>query len=100
MINRKRSINIGFRVNENESKVIYSKIEKSRLSMREFILSCITNKEILIKDGGREVIIELKRIGNNLNQLAHNVNAGLIHDCSNQLEAIYEEIRRLRKEWQ
>ena len=37
---------------------------------REYILSCVLEKQIVNMDGIKELIPELKRIGNNLNQIA------------------------------
>ncbi|MDL2236780.1 MobC family plasmid mobilization relaxosome protein [Christensenellaceae bacterium OttesenSCG-928-K19] len=100
MVNRKRKIHIGFRVTEKEYVMICRKVEKSRLPLREFMLRCVQGKEILVKEGGHEVVIELKRIGNNLNQLAHAANAGMVSHCGRQLDKIYDEVREVRRTWQ
>ncbi len=87
-------------VTDRELSVIQRKVDLSGLSQREFILRCILGKDIHVKHGGREVVIELKRIGNNLNQLTYNVNAGLIEDCKPELQSIYSEMQEVRKTWQ
>ncbi len=63
-------------------------------------MRCVTGKEIHVKQGGHEVVVELKRIGNNLNQLTYNANAGLIADCRPELQNIYSELREVRQQWQ
>ena len=100
MLNRKRSKNISFRVTDQELHLIREKINASGMSVRDYFFSCINNTEITIKPYGNVMVCELKRIGNNINQIAYNSNAGNIKNCSNQLNLIYSELRRLMKEWQ
>ena len=40
--------------------------------MTEFIISSITDKPVVVIDGGNEMLAELKRQGNNLNQTVRN----------------------------
>ena len=87
-------------MSDRELALIQSKVVKSGLTLRDFFMRCIQNKEIVIKEGGREVVSELKRLGNNLNQLAYLANAGRIRDCTSGLNGIYEELREVRRQWQ
>lgn len=98
--NRIRKHNIGIRVSDRELTLIQSKLTKSGLTLREFFMQCVQNKEIVVKEGGREVVSELKRLGNNLNQLTYLANAGRISDCTSGLNGIYEELREVRRQWQ
>lgn len=50
--------------------------EKAKLTQSDFIRKAIFNKEIIVIDGLHEVTKELKRIGNNLNQLTTRANMG------------------------
>ncbi len=97
---RLREKNIGIRVSEQEYAMIQRKLVVTGLSLRQFMLKCFEEKAIQIKQGGDAVVIELKRIGNNLNQLTYAVNSGQIADCSVGLRQIYEEIREVRGQWQ
>lgn len=99
MVKRIRSKNISIRVSEEEHQMFQRKLEKSGLSLREFFMRCVAEKEINVKEGGLDVVRELKRIGNNLNQLTHAANTGIVYDCSTQLESIYNEIQVVRKTW-
>lgn len=85
-----------FRVNENEREQILKKIDKSKLNQNEYLLKCALEKDIHVIDGLHEMTIELKRIGNNLNQLTRSVNEGQAN-CSKELESIKEE---LSEAWQ
>lgn len=100
MHDRKRNKNISFRVTEREFSIIAEKIHKSRMSVRDYFFNCINNTEITVKPHGSDIVRELKRIGNNINQIAYNSNVGNIVNCSCQLEAVYSELRRLMEEWQ
>ncbi|BDF57368.1 hypothetical protein CE91St36_01850 [Christensenellaceae bacterium] len=70
------------------------------MTLREYLLRCITGKEIVVHEGGNMVVAELKRIGNNLNQLTYLTNAGRIYDCERELQNLYTEVREVRRAWQ
>ena len=97
---RSRKHNIGLRVNDREWKLIQRKVRLSGLTLREFFLRCVCGKDIIVKPGGREVVVELKRLGNNLNQITYLAKAGRIYDCAQELQHIYAEVREVRRAWQ
>ena len=68
--------------------------------MHAFLIECLQNKQIVIRPGADLLVVQLKRIGNNLNQIARRVNAGQIIDCRVQLQEIRDELAQLRNEWQ
>jgi hypothetical protein len=76
--------------------LIKKKVEKSKLSQQEYLLKCALNKEINVIDGLHEMTLELKRIGNNLNQLTRSVHEGKAN-CSNEVQDIQKE---LSETWQ
>ncbi|MGI6153580.1 MAG: plasmid mobilization protein [Christensenellaceae bacterium] len=98
--NRKRKHYVRFMVTDRELALIKRKVRLSGLNQREFLMRCVTGKEIIVKEGGLEILHELKKQGNNLNQIAYMVNAGQIGDCSTELAEIYAALREVRKEWQ
>ncbi len=100
MAKRSRNHSVGFMVDDQEAAMLKSKQEQSGLTLREFMMKCIRRQRIVVKPGGREVVIELKRIGNNLNQITHAVNAGKIYDCTRLLEAVYRKIYEVKKQWE
>ena len=55
---------------------IRDRISESGKNQQEYILSCVLEKQIVNTDGIKELIPELKRIGNNLNQIAKRCNEG------------------------
>ncbi len=67
---------INFRVTEKEKIQIEKLAKKSKLSQTDFIKNSVFSKEIIVLDGLLEVQKELKKIGNNLNQLTTRANMG------------------------
>ncbi|WP_423220366.1 plasmid mobilization protein [Clostridium beijerinckii] len=79
-------------------------MEKSKLSQQDYLLKCALNKEIIIIDDIKELVTELKRIGNNLNQLTRAIhigelpNIGEVEKMNKDLEIVWNEVvRALRK---
>lgn len=65
--------------------------------MREFIIRSITDKPITVIESGNEILVELKRQGNNLNQVARNSYNSLateeeIRNCIAELKQLYRKI--------
>lgn len=69
---RKRPFAYTFRATAEEKELIDAKLQASGLTMTEFIIRSITDKPVVVMDGGNEMLAELKRQGNNLNQAVRN----------------------------
>ncbi|WP_409070070.1 MobC family plasmid mobilization relaxosome protein (plasmid) [Clostridium sp. FAM 1755] len=95
-MNRSRPKQIVIRVSENELKKIKNKVSKSKLTQNEYLIRAALDKKILVVDGLKDLNIELKRIGNNLNQLTKSVHEGKAN-CSRELLEINEEMKEV---WQ
>ena len=91
--NKNRHFN--FRVNEKEYNKIKSKIEKSKLNTSEYLLRTAMDKDIIVISGLEEIILQLRRIGNNINQLTKLSNQGSITNVD--LENVKEELKNI---WQ
>ncbi|EJO5349542.1 MobC family plasmid mobilization relaxosome protein [Clostridium botulinum] len=91
-MNRSRPKQIVIRVSENELKKIKNKVSKSKLTQNEYLIRAALDKKILVVDGLKDLNIELKRIGNNLNQLTKLVHEGKA-DCSKELLEINKEMK-------
>jgi len=84
-------------VSEQEKNLIDDKLAKSGLTMREFILRSITDKPIIVIKRGGEILAELKRQGNNLNQTVRNNYYGMdtkreIKNCIAYLKELYRKL--------
>lgn len=84
-----------FRVNEKEYNVIKTKIEKSKLNTSKYLLRTAMDRDIIVIDGLEEIIIQLRKIGNNINQLAKLSNQGRLINVN--LEDVKEEMKNI---WQ
>ena len=95
-MNRTRPKQIVIRASEKEFEKIKNKVARSNLTQNEFLLKAALNKEIVVVNGIRELTIELKRIGNNLNQLTKAVHEGKAN-CSRELSEVHKEMKEV---WQ
>ena len=50
--------------------------KKSKLTQSEYLLRSALDKNILVVEGLKEILIELSREGNNLNQISRALNQG------------------------
>lgn len=74
--NRKRPVQVKVRMTEEEAAAFQQKLLASGMTSQEYLLKCVLNKEINVIDKEllKNLMIELKREGNNLNQIAKNLN--------------------------
>lgn len=97
MVEKKQNKNrhFNFRVNEKEYNKIKSKIEKSKLNTSEYLLRTAMDKDIIVIDGLEEIIVQLRKIGNNINQLTKLCNQGRLTNIN--LEDVKKEMKSI---WQ
>lgn len=91
---------ITIRVTEKEKKKLIEKSINAELSLSEYLIEQGLDKDIIRIEGLDEFITELRRIGNNINQLTHLANSGAIYtvDLSNtkiELGKIWKAINEL-----
>ena len=67
-VKRNRPITYSFRVSERERRIIDEKVKASGLSRTDFLIRALTDKPVVVFESSGEVLQELKRQGNNLNQ--------------------------------
>lgn len=93
---REREKQIKFFVTVAELEKIKQKVEKSKLNQSDYIRKVALQKDIIVIEGLNELTIELKRIGNNLNQLTRLSHEGKVN-CSRELQDINGEMKEV---WQ
>jgi hypothetical protein len=86
-----------FRISESDYQLLQTKSAKADLTMTDFIIRSITDKEIVIIGDLKPFISELKGIGRNLNRLTMLSNMGQLSvvdltETKEQLNKIYEVI--------
>lgn len=82
--NKEKTIKkITIRVTKDEAKEISRKAMECYLTQNEYIKSSALNKEIIVNEkinerlnGLKELTLEIKRIGTNINQISKHLNAG------------------------
>ena len=77
--NLKRSINLGFRVTEEEKALIYQRMEEVGIrNLRAYLLKMALNGMLVTLDlkDVRECNRLLRNVSNNINQVAKRVNSG------------------------
>lgn len=75
-MNKDKRINI--RLTEKEKKLIESKAKKCNMTVTKYIINSCLKDKIIIVDGLDKIDTELRRIGNNINQLTRLSNERII----------------------
>ena len=100
--NRKRNQTLTIRVTAAEKDAIVRNAAKARMSLTDYIVASSLLTEIHVAEDTRPLLTELKRIGNNLNQISMKINAGAFtsynfHEVIDLQKAIYEELYRINR---
>ena len=66
---RTRNLSIPFRVTAKELEEIDRKAAKAKLNRTEYLIACALGKQITLVEDLKPLLAEMRRIGNNLNQL-------------------------------
>lgn len=80
--NRRRDKTLTIRLTDSEKKKIIAKSRKAKMSATDFIIVCADNAVIKTPEDLRPVVSQLKRIGNNINQIAVKVNSGAVYSVN------------------
>jgi len=77
MANRTRNKAVTLRMTEEEFAFFQERMEKSNeKNQTDFFLSVLRKKKIVVVEDLTKVLVELKRQGNNLNQISRQLNEG------------------------
>lgn len=96
MAQRKRSKQVKIYLSDDEYNAYMEQVNLSRLSQTDFFVRCVCKKKIYVIDGLRETLIELKKIGVNLNQISKNLNGGFFQNADKELAEIKMDFRKLK----
>ena len=103
---KRKDIKFSTRMAAEDREVIKELAKQSGMSMSDYVTDCCLGKQIIIIDGLKEVLRELKGIGNNLNQLVMLVHMGKVkvlglEDVRQLLADILIAVRQIaeRKRW-
>jgi len=92
MAEENREYKITFRVTKEELEKIEGKITKSKLARSDYIRQSVLDKKIVVVEGLVEYSNELRRIGNNINQLTKAFHEGKDIQANEKLEEIQKEL--------
>lgn len=68
---------LNIRISEDDFNYIKQRSKKANLTITGYVTKSALNKKILVADGYKEFVSELRKIGVNINQIAKNSNAGI-----------------------
>lgn len=97
-----KTVIIPFRVTPAEKEKIEEMSYGYYKLMSDFIRECIFKKDIIIIDGADKIADELRRIGNNINQLTRAANAGIIsvvdlRETRKELAELWQSLNSLQR---
>ena len=75
--NRKRSLTLSIRVTPGEKDAILKKAGQSQMTLTDYLVTSALTSQIFVAEDLKPALGELKRIGNNLNQITAKINAGV-----------------------
>lgn len=96
---KKRQIIKNFRIDPSENRMLKEKAKESNSSEADFLRNCILNKntDYVLRKEVLDILYELRKIGVNINQIAHIANStNQIMD--NKYETNYKELMTIIEE--
>ena len=86
---------INIRLTKQEKELIERKANKCKMTITRFILTSCMKDKIVIIDGLDKIDAELRRVGNNINQLTRLANERIIQEVN--LKEVRQEVNQI---WQ
>lgn len=91
--NVKKDIKFSTRMASADREAIKEFAKRSGMSMSDYVTACCLGKQVVVIDGLKEVLKELKSIGRNLNQLVTLAHMGRVTVIN--LESVYQAFSEL-----
>ena len=92
-VNRRRNITLTVRLTEEEKAHIVNMAKKANLSRTDYIVELSKLVPIVVPENVKPLLIELRRIGNNINQIATRANMDIYQ--RENFEGIRKELETL-----
>lgn len=99
-----RKVLINFRISLEEKKKLQAKAKQAHMSISSYIIHLSENKKITVAENIPELLLEITRIGTNINQIAHignsqkYVNKQQLDEVLNLLEDIESIMQKILSE--
>lgn len=101
-VNRRRNITLTVRLTEEEKAHIVNMAKKANLSLTDYIVELSKLVPIVVPENVKPLLIELRRIGNNINQIATRANMDIyqrenFEGIRNELKKINDNLYAIRR---
>lgn len=93
-MNKKRQNTAAFRLSDSERQVLKDRIKNSGMSSQEFLLRSSLERPIMNVEVFQALLVELRKQGTNLNQIAKACNSGRQIDAAESAKAAARKIER------
>ena len=103
-MNRTRPKQIVIRMSDEEYAFVKKNVELSGMKQQEYLIKAVTDQPIINTDGLKMVVPEMKRVGNNLNQLTKKANENIfvaaaeIEDLKKEFDEVWQCLKRCIQE--
>ena len=105
--NRRRDHTLTIRLTEAEKERIERNAKRAKRSLTDYLVLLSLETPINVAEDVKPLLIELKRIGNNLNQIAAKIHTGVFQaydfqDVVDEQKKIYEQLLAIARKgsWQ
>ena len=95
-MNKNRPNKITFRLSDSELQELRARIQKSGFNEQQFLIRALFSKKLVEKETLHQLLVELRREGVNLNQIARACNSG---NVTFETDRINQSIANLEKLW-
>lgn len=92
-MNKKRPHQVTFRLSDEELEILKEKVSSSGKNQQEYLRRVALSQNITNMNELKELIPEMKRQGNNLNQIAKKLNENGYVDYGNVLSGTLKEVK-------
>lgn len=84
---------IVIRVTKQEKERLVKKGQRAEMSLSEYLIEHRLERDIIIIEDVKSFVYELRKIGNNINQLTHLANSGVIRTV--YLDGVKEDMKKI-----
>ena len=101
-VNRRRNVTLTVRLTEEEKAHIVNMATKANLSLTDYIVELSKLVPIVVPENVKPLLIELRRIGNNINQIATRANMDIyqrenFEGIRNELKIMNDNLYAIRR---
>ena len=99
---RRRDNTLTIRLTKAERERIERNAKRAKKSLTDYLVLLSLETPIHVAEDVKSLLIELKRIGNNLNQITTKINSGVFHsydfqDVVDEQKKIYEQLLEIAR---